>query len=436
MSVVLERGEGLACILKVQLPEGSLGSKVDRRIQEIASSANLKGFRRGKVPAAHIHTMYGTSIRAEVVEALAKETLQAALTQHQLVPLDQPKLELSDLAKDPVSYVATFESKPQLKIVDLAKLVVQEPQVTLGKPDIAEALEKIREHFATYEEVKGRASKLGDRLMVDYLSMGGERNDQQPIMENQALLLGKHQLPKAFDTYLVGKFMGDTVTVLLPPDVVSKKEKKKAVECLVRIRRVDQVILPELDAAFAKQLGVSGHDREAFEKEAVKPLLREVEQLKIRLVKKRLYDALLSANKVPISLSLFKQNLLDLSKNADKKEQERLLALTVKDKDPLVKQAVKLAQVNLLLMQLKEDLGVSLDEKMLLDYIEELANQYGDREQFITWFKKQEQQMNAARAYVFELQLVNAIKQKAHIKQKQTLKSMQALKACVEKEGA
>jgi trigger factor len=438
MSVVLERGEGIECTLRVTLSSDALGQKTNKRIQEIASSANLKGFRRGKVPPAHIKTMYGDSIRAEAVENLAKETLNDALAEHKLTPLEVPKLDLSDLNEDPVTYVATFEHQPDIKIADLSKLSVKEETAKLSQQELDEALVKIQEHFATYESITERASELGDRLTVDYLSMGGDAPaaDKAPIMQDQVLNLGKHQLPKAFDDYLVGKFAGDSVTVVLPPDVVSKKEGKKSIECVVQIKKVESATLPQLDEAFAKKLGIEGHDKKAFEQEAMKPLMREMNELQQRLLKKRIYEALLKANKVPVSKSLFAQNIKDLSKNTPQEEQQRLAALTPKDKAPEAKRAVKLAQTHLLLMQLKDDLGVTLDEKMLLNYIQELAGQYADSDQFITWFTKQEEQMNAARAHVFERQLVEAILQKAKVKQKQTFKSMQALKACVEKEEA
>ena len=79
MQVVEKLNEGLSRVLEVTIAKDLLTSKLDAKIAEIAPKMNLKGFRPGKVPQAHVRKMYGKELMGEIVQDTLNETTQKAM---------------------------------------------------------------------------------------------------------------------------------------------------------------------------------------------------------------------------------------------------------------------------------------------------------------------------------------------------------------------
>ena len=100
MNVTETKSEGLSREFRVNIPAGELAAKLTAKIREIQPQVQLKGFRPGKVPAAHVRRIYGRSLMGEVVEQTLSETSQKVLDDHQLRVASQPDLKPeSDMEK-------------------------------------------------------------------------------------------------------------------------------------------------------------------------------------------------------------------------------------------------------------------------------------------------------------------------------------------------
>ncbi len=73
MQSVEKSGEGLSRVYGVKISAQDLGEKLTARIAEIAPQMNLKGFRPGKVPTAHVRRVYGKWLMSEVIEQSINE---------------------------------------------------------------------------------------------------------------------------------------------------------------------------------------------------------------------------------------------------------------------------------------------------------------------------------------------------------------------------
>ena len=100
VQVVEKSGEGLSRIYGVTVPKGDLSAKLEAKIAEIRPRMNLKGFRPGKVPTAHVKKMYGRSLMGEIVQEAIDAGQTEALAQAKARPAAQPDLKLaSDIDK-------------------------------------------------------------------------------------------------------------------------------------------------------------------------------------------------------------------------------------------------------------------------------------------------------------------------------------------------
>jgi trigger factor len=126
MQIVDKSGEGLSRVFEVKVPAKDLAERLDARIAELTPRLNIKGFRPGKVPPAHVRKMYGKALMAEVLEQTFSETTQKVLEDNKLRPAGEPDLKPEgDLdqvveGKADLSYEIAVDVMPEFEPVDPA----------------------------------------------------------------------------------------------------------------------------------------------------------------------------------------------------------------------------------------------------------------------------------------------------------------------------
>ena len=111
MQVTETRSDGLKREYKVVLPPQILASRVESQLAEIKAKANIKGFRPGKVPVAHLRRLYGRSIMAEVMQDAVNEANRKIVTDNALRLAGCLKI---DLPASPEDLEKAFEAKADL----------------------------------------------------------------------------------------------------------------------------------------------------------------------------------------------------------------------------------------------------------------------------------------------------------------------------------
>ena len=114
MEVQEIKSEGLSREYSVTLPAKDIENKISERLKEIAQTAQLPGFRPGKVPVSLLKKRYGPSIMGEILEKAVNDSSQQALTEKGIRPASQPEIELVSFedGKD-VQYSIKLEIIPE-----------------------------------------------------------------------------------------------------------------------------------------------------------------------------------------------------------------------------------------------------------------------------------------------------------------------------------
>jgi trigger factor len=266
IQIVEKSGEGLSRVFGVTVSIKELSERADARIAEISPKMQLKGFRPGKVPPAHVRRMYGKSIMGEVVEQTLSESTQKAIDDAHLRPATQPDLKMeSDMDKvlagqQDLSYEIQLEVLPEFTPIDPSKLSLSRPVYAPSEAEVAEALGELAAQNRTYDSKTGKSAKAadGDMLVIDFLGRidgvafdGGAAQDAQ-------LVLGSGQFIPGFEDQLIGAKAGDelTVKVTFPDDYGAEALKGKAAEFEVKVKDVRAPVKTELGDDFAKTLGL------------------------------------------------------------------------------------------------------------------------------------------------------------------------------------
>ena len=84
MQVTETSSAGLKREYRVIVPATDLEAKVNERLDDLKGRVQLRGFRPGKVPVAHLKRLYGKSAMAEVIEATVREANSKIVTDQRL----------------------------------------------------------------------------------------------------------------------------------------------------------------------------------------------------------------------------------------------------------------------------------------------------------------------------------------------------------------
>ena len=169
MQVTEIKSEGLSREFKIALPAKEIEEKISFRLKELAVTAQMPGFRPGKVPVSVLKKKYGPSIMGEILERAVNDSSQQALAEKGLRPAMQPEIEVTSFEEGgDLEYTLAVELLPEIKPVDFSKIKLVRMTPKEDKKEIDEALAKLAEYHGSSAPLKEkRKSRQGDsRLTV------------------------------------------------------------------------------------------------------------------------------------------------------------------------------------------------------------------------------------------------------------------------------
>ncbi len=269
MQVVEKLNEGLSRVLEVTVTKDLLTSKLDAKIAEIAPKMNLKGFRPGKVPQAHVRKMYGKELMGEIVQETLNETTQQAMDQASIRPASQPELKpIGDIeeviaGKSDLAYEIAVEMMPVFTPVEVTTLELTRPVYEPSDADVDEALKTVTDSNKQFEAkaAKGKAAvkaEAGDKLVIDFKGFIGDDQFAGGTAEDAELVIGSGQFIPGFEDQLIGAKKGEdkTVTVTFPADYGAAELAGKEARFETTVKDILAPKAGEADDELAKSLGL------------------------------------------------------------------------------------------------------------------------------------------------------------------------------------
>jgi trigger factor len=270
IQIIEKSGDGLSRVFGVTVSAGELNKRAEARITEITPQMSIKGFRPGKVPAAHVRRMYGKSIMGEVVEQTLTESTQKAIDDAKVRPATQPEMKLeSDMdavlaGKEDLSYEIQVEVMPEFTPVDPKTLSLTRPVYAAPDSEVKDMLAQLAQQNRTYEPRSGKAAKAqdGDMVVADFIGRIDGEAFEGGTAEASQIVIGSGQFIPGFEEQLIGAKAGDTVMVKLsfPADYQVDTLKGKAAEFETTVKDVRAPAESAIDDAFAQKLGLDSMD--------------------------------------------------------------------------------------------------------------------------------------------------------------------------------
>lgn len=421
MQVSVETTEGLERRLTISVPAESIDSAVKSRLQQLAKTQRINGFRPGKVPVKVIQKRFGAAVRQEISNDVMQQHFYQAIVQEKLNPAGMPSFELKQNAdgKD-FEFAATFEVYPDIALSNLSDLKIEKTTVNITDKDQSEMMKTLQKQHATYKECKRKAKK-GDKLTINFVgTIDGEEFDGGKA-EDFPLELGKGQMIPGFEEPLIGAKPGEEVVadVTFPEDYHAEALKGKDAAFTITITKTEGLNLPKLDDEFAKLFGIEEGGLDALKAEVLKNMQRELNQTLKLSVKENVIAKLTEANEVVIPQGLIDQEIGALREQAKQRFAQQAQGQQVPDlpDEMFVENATKRVKVGLLVGQVIKDKQLQVEQARVDELIETTASAYEDPSEVVEYYKSNQELMQQMQNLALEEQAIDAVLEEASVEE-------------------
>jgi len=436
MEITETLSDGLKREFQIQVPAADLEARLTERLGELKDKVQLRGFRPGKVPMAHLRKIYGKAVMAETIEALIRELNAKVVTDHGLKLAMEPKVtipnEETEVAKviggqSDLAYTLAVEVLPKIELADFKGIKLERPVADVTDAQVSEALDRIAEQNRPFA-AKGEGGKVekGDRVVIDFTGTlegvpfeGGTGGDV-------GVNVGSGTFIPGFEDQLIGMTGGETrqVKVTFPSNYTNEHLAGKDAEFKVTAKTVEAPGTVAVDDAFAKQLGLESLDKL---KEAVKGRLQQEHAgLSRQRVKRQLLDKLDEMHKFALPPTLAEEEFKNVwnAVDSDLKAQGRSFAdestTEEKAREEYRGIAERRVRLGLVLAEIGERNKIAVTDEEVTRAIVERARQVPGREQEVwEFYQKNPGALASIRAPIFEEKVVDFLLELATVSEKQ-----------------
>jgi trigger factor len=407
MQVSIENVGKLERKLTVRIPADSYESQVKSRLVEAGRTVRLKGFRPGKVPVTVIEQRFGAQIRGETMSELVRNSFAQAVSEQKLRPAASPSISTSGQPVDgQIEYTATFEVLPELGKIDVAALAISKPTATVADADVDAMIETLRQQRRTWTPVE-RGALPGDMVLFEYAAQGEGFAHPATGRERVGTILGSGAMSKELEDKLAGHATGDEfhADVTFPADFRTAALAAMQANVAIKIVRVQEGKLPDVDAAFVVSFGVAGGDIDKFRADVRANLERELNGMLASRLKNEVIQKLMDAHAgVELPQGMIDAEARALHSQAQQQAQQQGQAFTA-DETAFMDLARRRVSAGVLIGELARQNDIRPDGRRAAEMLATIASTYEEPAQVVELYQRDPQLMQSLQNRVMEDQV-------------------------------
>ncbi|PRC92130.1 trigger factor [Solimicrobium silvestre] len=412
--------------LTITVPLADVRVEVEKRLKVRARTAKAPGFRPGKVPMKMVAAQYGYQVETEVLNDKVGRAFSEAANENKLRVAGYPNIAPKTSAESQeghVAFDATFEVYPDVTIGDLAGAEVTQVKTVVSDVEIdktVDILRKQRVHF----HVKGQAgehgdggadvsAQTGDRATVDFVGSIDGVEFPGGKADGFVFVLGEGRMLPEFEAATLGLKVAEskTFSMTFPADYHGKDVAGKTAEFTIKLTNLEWAHLPEVDAEFAKMLGVEDGDMAKMRADIKENLEREVGGRVKAQTKNSVMDALLKICEFDVPKVLITQDSERLSEMTRQDMAQR--GMNVKDVpfplEMFAAQAERRVRLGLILAEMVKANGLKATFEQVEAQVADFAKSYEDPKQVMRYYFNDRNRLAEVEALVLEENVVNYV---------------------------
>ncbi len=242
--------------LKVTMDAGDLDAIREHQVKVVQQKVQLPGFRKGKAPLHMVKRNYAGTIEEYAIDEALQQAYQQAIIEKNITPYSEPvvkKLDFDDNKNLVVEY--EIETTPEFELKKYKGIALEKTLYKIKDEDVEDTINHFRREKALVKAVD-TAAKNGNFVTMDIQEV--DENGVELVgkkYEGVRIKLGENQFDSDVEEQIVGMKSGEEKKVekVVPEDHPNKEIAGKKENYLVKMARVEEEELPELNDEFAKE---------------------------------------------------------------------------------------------------------------------------------------------------------------------------------------
>lgn len=394
--------------ITVSVPKADLQGEVSARLKELARTARVAGFRPGKVPLDVVRKRYGASVEAEVLQDKVGHVFYEAVSAAHVRVAGMPAFTPVDGAADAFAFDAVFEVYPDVVLGDLSGVELERATCEVDDAAIDKTVDVLRRQRRSFiERAAGEASQDGDRMTVDFVGRIDDVAFPGGSADGFQFLLGEGRMLPEFEAAARGQAAGATVEfdLTFPEDYQGREVAGKTARFTLTVRRVEAQKLPDVDADFARALGIEDGDVARLRDDIRQNLQREVTSRLAQRNKHAAMEGLLKANSVDLPASIVRREMDELVGSARRDLKAR--GMKDADKFPLDpemfrEQAERRVRLGLIVAELVKVHELHAKPEQVRAHVEAMAASYESPDEVVRWYYGDAERLGDVESLVIE----------------------------------
>jgi len=407
MQVSVENVGSLERKLTIRIPADAYESQVRSRLAEAGRTVRLKGFRPGKVPVKVIEQRFGAQIRGEAMSELVRTSFQQAVDEQKLRPAVPPSIATTGQPVDgQIEYTATFEVMPEIGKIDVATLQVNKPSANVQDVDVDNMIETLRQQRRTWVPAE-RGAQNNDMVLFEFAARGEGFTFPAEGRERVGTILGSAAMSNGLEDHLVGHKDGDEfeADVAFPADFRLQALAGKQAHVTIKIVKVQEAQLPELNDAFLALFGIGEGGMERFRADVRANLERELKGMLGLRLKNEVINKLTEAHPgIELPKGMVDAEAQALARQAEAQAQQQGRTISA-DASAYVDLARRRVTAGMLIGELARQNNVRPDSRRVAETLASIASTYEEPQQVVELYQRDPQLMTGLQNRVLEDQV-------------------------------
>ncbi len=298
MNVTVEDLSPIKKKLTIEVNADQVASELDSAFKKIAKTADIKGFRKGKVPQKILEQQYGPKAHYDTIGSLINNSLYKALIDNKIEAVSQPEVVQTGAIEEgkTFAYEAEVDVRPELTAKDYTGLELEKEKLVFDESAVDQQLEQLRQSKVQLVVAESESARNEDTVVIDFTGYINGEAFENGAAEDYQLELGSNSFIPGFEEQLVGMKRDEEkdISITFPEAYGAENLAGKDAVFKVLLKEIKEKKAPALDDDFAKEMEAESLDQL---KEKTRENLKAQQQQQIdNQLQENLMNALLEKN--------------------------------------------------------------------------------------------------------------------------------------------
>jgi trigger factor len=363
-----------------------------------------------------VRQQFGAQVQSEVVGDLLRDSYAEAITQQQLKPATDPRIET--VSAEPgadMRYIALIEIFPEFTVNSVSELSIERPSAKIEDKDLEAMIETMRKQRPDFISVD-RAAADGDRVTVDFEGRIDGETFQGGSATGIPFVIGQGRMLKEFEDGVKGAKAGEakSVTVNVPADYGSDAVAGKTAIFSVTVQKVEEQKLPELNDEFCAAFGITEGGIEALRKEVLESMERELANAIRGKVRTQVLDKLHDANPIDVPKGMIAETVqsmqIDFARRMGIRDPQQLPA-----PESMQEPARRRVALGLVVGELIRAQGIKVDRERVNEKLNEAVGMHPNPDELRRQYLQNAEAMRQIESAALEDQLIDWVLSQAKV---------------------